>query len=391
MKYIGISIGDPWDNNTWSSEPFYFFSSLKKYNLLGAIGAENGYLERIITRVINKIIYSNSNYAGLAAQRDTCLSKQISKKINKKIYNFIDNKEIVGVPDAIVSTTTLIDFKNLNYPVFNIMDATWDLYAKKNINIVNKKTQNMVKRIDEYEKSQLHQASGIIAFSEWVKESCVNHYGLDPNKILVAGHGPCIPHIDDFRKIEDDPPYILFVSTSWNRKGGDIVVEAFKKIKSKIPKAKLKVVGRAPENLLKKVEGIEYMGFINKNTQEGYEKFINIFKRASVMILPTKYDPSPNIILEANYAKTPVVASNVDGIPEEIIDGYNGFTVDGFNPDDYADKLLKLLLNNDLRTQMANNSRKIIEERFNWDTIGGNIDNFIHNQLKMPLKLTSMI
>jgi len=54
-------------------------------------------------------------------------------------------------------------------------------------------------------------------------------------------------------------------------------------------------------------------------------------------------EPFPLAALEANLLGTPVVASNIGGLPELIIDGTTGFLAKPSSPQDLADKIVKTL------------------------------------------------
>ena len=73
----------------------------------------------------------------------------------------------------------------------------------------------------------------------------------------------------------------------------------------------------------------------------------------------------PSYILEVMAAGKPIVATNVSGVPEQVIDGFNGFLVE---PRDYkstAERIVKLIEDDYLRKEMGLNGRKIIERVYN--------------------------
>jgi glycosyltransferase involved in cell wall biosynthesis len=63
-----------------------------------------------------------------------------------------------------------------------------------------------------------------------------------------------------------------------------------------------------------------------------------------------------------------IIASNVDGIPEQVTDGYNGFLVDPQNSGQLASKIKQLAEDENLmRTMGKNSKRKIIYEGITWE------------------------
>jgi len=77
--------------------------------------------------------------------------------------------------------------------------------------------------------------------------------------------------------------------------------------------------------------------------------------------LPRAGDSFPNIILEAFDAELPVIASNVGGISEILVDKMGGYVVENGNIEDAARKLDYLLDNRELRKSMGNFNRKMLE------------------------------
>jgi glycosyltransferase involved in cell wall biosynthesis len=59
-----------------------------------------------------------------------------------------------------------------------------------------------------------------------------------------------------------------------------------------------------------------------------------------------------------------VVASNIDGIPEDVTDGDSAMLVESGNPFALAEAISRLLQNADLRKSLAQRAREVFEEKF---------------------------
>lgn len=104
------------------------------------------------------------------------------------------------------------------------------------------------------------------------------------------------------------------------------------------------------------IRNIELLGF--KNNPQEY------LKRGDIYLSTSKHEGLPLALLEAESCGTPIVATNVVGNNEVVIDGYNGFL---FEEDDLetATKKLELLINDkELYKTMSANALKDYEERF---------------------------
>lgn len=95
-------------------------------------------------------------------------------------------------------------------------------------------------------------------------------------------------------------------------------------------------------------------------------------------ILP---DSLPTVILEAMAMERPVIATNVGGIPEMVVDGETGFLIEPDNVDLLAEKMEYLLENKQLCKVFGGNARSIIENKFDIIFTTINILN-IYNSLK---------
>ena len=81
-------------------------------------------------------------------------------------------------------------------------------------------------------------------------------------------------------------------------------------------------------------------------------------------VLTSRHEGFSNSILEYMAAKLPVVATNVGGASEAIVDGENGFLVKSDDDEALANRLIELLEDEEKARKFGENGRKIVEERF---------------------------
>jgi glycosyltransferase involved in cell wall biosynthesis len=99
------------------------------------------------------------------------------------------------------------------------------------------------------------------------------------------------------------------------------------------------------------------------------------YKSSSFFVLPAVYDKKGDteglgvVLLEAmSYAK-PVIASNVGGITDIVVDHENGLLVPPADPAALAQAIVKLARSKQLRRMLGGEARKTVDEKFNWDRI----------------------
>jgi len=70
------------------------------------------------------------------------------------------------------------------------------------------------------------------------------------------------------------------------------------------------------------------------------------------------------VVTEAMATGKPVIGTEVGGIPDQIIDGYNGFLVPPRDPEAIARKIIELLENPEKTKEMGKKARQLVEEKF---------------------------
>jgi glycosyltransferase involved in cell wall biosynthesis len=98
-----------------------------------------------------------------------------------------------------------------------------------------------------------------------------------------------------------------------------------------------------------------------------HEEIIDYYSAADLSILPSLMEATSISGLEAMAASLPLVGTRVGGIPVLIEEGKNGFLCDPENPHDLAEKIDRLI-ESDI-VQMGEASRKLVEEKFDWEKI----------------------
>jgi glycosyltransferase involved in cell wall biosynthesis len=173
---------------------------------------------------------------------------------------------------------------------------------------------------------------------------------------------PDIKRIRDEFGFEEDSLVLLFFGYVRKYKGLDILIEAFPKILSANPKAKLQIVGEFYDN------PSEYFELIRKLKIEDKVKTINQFvsnedvakyyQIADVVILPYRSATQSGILNVAYGFYKPVIVTNVGGLAEFVDEGKTGFVVKPNSPEAIAEGVQKFLSVKD-KVNFATN----IEER----------------------------
>jgi len=181
----------------------------------------------------------------------------------------------------------------------------------------------------ERERRVCDAAAAIFTSSEIARGAFIEHFRLSPEKVVTVGAGPNFDVAQIHPRAEErragSPPTVLFVGREFARKGGDVLLLAFRLVRAQLPEARLVVAG--PERLATAEPGVVFLGHLQKHDPEGRRRLQQAYVEADVFCLPTRYEPFGIVLLEAMYHGLPVVATRVWAVPEIVDDGMTGFTV----------------------------------------------------------------
>jgi glycosyltransferase involved in cell wall biosynthesis len=197
-------------------------------------------------------------------------------------------------------------------------------------------------------------AAGFVVWSGWAKASLVEDYGCREEDVAVIPPGVDVRQFAPGEK-KHELPRILFVGGDFLRKGGDLLLEVFRKRLR--GRARLVLVTRegVPEE-----PGVEVHTGVAANSQ----RLHRLYAGADVFALPTRADCYSLVCMEALASGVPVVTTRVGGIPDIVHEGETGHLVD---PDDDAalgDALESLVGDAARRASMGAKGREDALRRF---------------------------
>jgi L-malate glycosyltransferase len=164
---------------------------------------------------------------------------------------------------------------------------------------------------------------------------------------FCAPHEKLVTHISNLRPV----------------KQVDAVVRVFARIRERVP-SRLLIVGEGPE-LGRAQQLIDELGVSAAVELVGEaQDVVGLLSISDLFLLPSLQESFGLSALEAMACGVPVVASNVGGLPEVVLDGVTGFLHPPGNVDRMADSAIKILSDPELHARMAAEGVRLAVERF---------------------------
>ena len=222
---------------------------------------------------------------------------------------------------------------------------------------------------------RLNLVNKIISVSRELQCILERDYNIKREKLTTIYNGIGLEKIEElkedtiseYKEIFNNENTIKFITVGRLRKekGHKLLIEAFSKFKKEIINSKLIIIGHGPlrhklELLIKKKDlekDILLLGI-----KENPFKYL---AKSDVFVLSSKHEGFPNVLLEALACGLPIISTNCETGPKEILDdGKYGILVNVMDSEDLAEKMIYLAKNPEL---LNNYSKKSLERAKHYD------------------------
>ncbi len=255
--------------------------------------------------------------------------------------------------------------KTKGVPTVMSLDATPINYDTVAEAYNHKRGSNLSERLKlALHKRTFRSAKQFVVWSRWVKKSLVEDYGVPAARIEVIPPGTDLSLWKltpeelavRYNKPAGTPVRILFVGGDFKRKGGDLLLEAYRQIFSSETPTELHLVTKAeldsePDKSI----------FIHRGITANSPEIQKLFREADIFVLPTEGDCLPMVLGEAMAASLPIISTRVGAIDEVVLEGENGLLIKPKDKDGLVNALNSLIKNPELRQKMGQRGREIAE------------------------------
>lgn len=307
------------------------------------------YLTRKVAPVRAERFYKN-------AQTFVARSKQTEAKLRQLDYT----------PDLV------FHIFNLCSPFWDKFDIPYAMYLDYTMSLINRNWSpgapfNNERELTEWlrcERKAYQQASYLFTMSDIVKSSLIEDYSIEPEKITVVGCCGDVKQLYEGEKAVGSQQ-ILFNGSEFERKGGDLVLAAFKQVRQALPKAKLVIIGK---KLLRHEEGVVSLGHISSAAQRQ-----GLFLDTDLVVAPARCEPYGIFLIEAMNFGVPCIVSASGGMPEIVDDGVNGVVIAQPTPEIIANKIINLLQDINTLKKMSQHARQKVKTNLNCHNVAKSI------------------
>jgi glycosyltransferase involved in cell wall biosynthesis len=215
-----------------------------------------------------------------------------------------------------------------------------------------------------------YKADNLISVSDSITIHLLKYYKISPSKIkrmrsfVDTSDIKIVLEKDELKKRLSltGNKVIMFIGRLSKEKGVDILVKAFNELYITNNKVSLIMIGEGEEE-----RSLNNYCSENKLQVQLLSPRANIFDYyniADIIVLPSRVDPFPYVMLESGLMSKPFIGSNVDGISELIKHGVNGLLFESENVSELIKCIQLILENQDLAEQLSQNLHNEVIENF---------------------------
>lgn len=357
--FVGGSVGsDPYSTRTWSGSSAYFLKALDGAGLLEkAVGIQ-------VPKAIHYGLLAKNYTRDRAAWRkhfyfDPAYRNALTRAAAKVP---VASPVLLQIGHMFSLPAAFPRHKCVSYHDGNLAELIASGFGLEHV---------AARRLDQamrYEIETAQSMSAIFTFSEYLRQSFIHNYGVAPDRVFSVGGGINLDQVP-----EDNPsksytaPRLLFIGTEFARKGGPQLLAAFKAVREAIPAATLDIVGPARVDNLP--AGATLHGHLSKADPAQRQRLGDLFRSASLFVLPSLYEPFGIAPLEAMLYRLPAVLTDAWALREFVTPGVNGELVQKGSADDLAEKLAALLSDPAGLAEMGRRARETVLERYTWPAV----------------------
>lgn len=226
-----------------------------------------------------------------------------------------------------------------------------------------------IKRRVKRQEHEYSKALAVFWMGEWLHDYMTQFHPHLASKMHHVGGGTNL----DITKIDVSQKKgnkFLFIGRDFDRKAGDLVLEAFQIFKQKyFSEVELHIAG--PSNLtFETVEGVYFYGDVSS------EEAAKLMNKCDVFCMPSRFEAYGLVFIEALIYGLPCVARLFFEMPYFIQEGKEGYLITIDDPEEYA-HLMYMAISNEKMKQYIQGRKEFYIQRYSWDSVAQRVKKVI--------------
>ena len=274
MRLFGLAQEDPRASVTGSGAvaKFLFDALARRHELVDRRGVDLTPLQRHLLaaasfhpdrdRLRTRFNWGGRVALGLRSRNAARLLRQVREPFDFVVQTF-GLLQTRGAPYVIYTDNT-VELSRRHWPAWVDVDG------------------RPLERIYDWERRLYRGALHAFTMGEAPAGSLASFYGVPGERVSVVGGGATFETLPE-RSTGPREPVILFVGNDWRRKGGDVLLEAFRAVRAQRPDARLQIAGTDEPA---QEPGVEVLGFVDDR-----RRIADLYARASVYAMPSRFEP----------------------------------------------------------------------------------------------------
>lgn len=204
----------------------------------------------------------------------------------------------------------------------------------------------------------LRAADVVVTVSSFTRDRLISDFGVSPDRIRLVVNGV---DLERFTPGDTSEPFILSVGRLIERKGFDRLIDAFTLIAPEFPAYRLKIAGHGGDEAALKARAarstaadrIDFLGGVDDAALTRLYRSCAFFMMPNRTLADGDTEGFGLVFLEANACAKAVIGGRAGGVTDAVIDGETGLLVDGYDVEDIARAIRRLLGDEAYRRRLA--------------------------------------
>ena len=343
--------------NTWSGTSYQLREALKNYFDVIFVDSNDPKLLKVLKLITKRI----------EKKTKSIILKPLYEKLHKdyikgKLTNY-PNVPVLEIGENVIVDNPFYLYRDMAYACYPyVLDKFKDDNNDYGHGMLSHVSAKALSQRIENEKELSLKANKSFFMGNWVANKMKDIYPEMKDKFVAVGGG-LNKEFTDSDDEKDNSKKILFVGIDFNRKGGDLLIDAFKVLKEKYDNdAELIIAGC---DINDNYDGIRCVG---RKTREELSK---LFNEANVFCMPSRFEAYGLVFIEALSYGLPIVTID-DYEMHYFINDKNGYLIKNYNVEELALALYDAINDKEMKEYVKMNKDKV-RKQYSWENVAKKI------------------